>query len=218
MGGSGAENSKQMQRPWGYVRSMECLRTSRQDSVAGAEWVTERGEDVGFHMGQGRGGQAKGSVFILSPMKGHQRPFSRDMMWPIYVLRHRMLSGMDEVQSRSRVTIWEVTIVVRAGDDWPVWQQRRWYSVSRAGRCFEGKISRNGWWVKHRDVNKREESRRSPELLHLEWVSLEVLLFSTGNYIQSAVIEHDRRSYEKKHVYVCMTWSLCWTAEMHRTL
>ena len=31
------------------------------------------------------------------------------------------------------------------------------------------------------------------KLLHLEWVSNEVLLFSTGNYIQSLVIKHDRR-------------------------
>ena len=31
------------------------------------------------------------------------------------------------------------------------------------------------------------------ELLHLGWISSEVLLYSTGNYIQSLVIEHDRR-------------------------
>ena len=32
------------------------------------------------------------------------------------------------------------------------------------------------------------------KLLHLEWIiSYEVLLYSTGNYIQSLVIEHDRR-------------------------
>ena len=29
--------------------------------------------------------------------------------------------------------------------------------------------------------------------LHLEWVSNEVLLYSTGNYIQSLVTEHDER-------------------------
>ena len=29
------------------------------------------------------------------------------------------------------------------------------------------------------------------KLLHLEWTSNEVLLYSTGNYIQSLVIEHD---------------------------
>ena len=31
------------------------------------------------------------------------------------------------------------------------------------------------------------------KLLHLEWVSNEVLLYSTGKYIQSCVTEHDRR-------------------------
>ena len=29
------------------------------------------------------------------------------------------------------------------------------------------------------------------KLLHLEWRSNEVLLYSTGNYIQSLVMEHD---------------------------
>ena len=32
-------------------------------------------------------------------------------------------------------------------------------------------------------------SRR--KLLHLEWVSNEILLYSTGNYIYSLVMEHD---------------------------
>ena len=31
------------------------------------------------------------------------------------------------------------------------------------------------------------------ELLHLEWISSEVLLYSTGNYIQSLGIEHNGR-------------------------
>ena len=31
------------------------------------------------------------------------------------------------------------------------------------------------------------------ELLHFEWMSNEILLYSTGNYTQSLVIEHDRR-------------------------
>ena len=40
------------------------------------------------------------------------------------------------------------------------------------------------------------------ELLHLAWVSNEVLLSSTGNFIHSFGIEHDGRSYEKKNVYI----------------
>ena len=31
------------------------------------------------------------------------------------------------------------------------------------------------------------------KLLHLEWISNEVLLYSTGNYIQSPGIDHDGR-------------------------
>ena len=29
------------------------------------------------------------------------------------------------------------------------------------------------------------------KLLHLEWISNEILLYNTGNYIQSLVLEHD---------------------------
>ena len=29
------------------------------------------------------------------------------------------------------------------------------------------------------------------KLLHLEWISKEILLYSTGNYIQSPGVEHD---------------------------
>ena len=42
------------------------------------------------------------------------------------------------------------------------------------------------------------------ELLLLEWMSNEALLYSTGNYIQSLGIEHDGRQYEKKNIYVCV--------------
>ena len=40
----------------------------------------------------------------------------------------------------------------------------------------------------------------------LEWISNEVLLYSTGNCIQSPVMEHDGRYFEKKNVciYVCV--------------
>lgn len=36
------------------------------------------------------------------------------------------------------------------------------------------------------------------KLLHLKRISSEVLLHSTGNYVQSLRIEHDRRYYVKK--------------------
>ena len=41
------------------------------------------------------------------------------------------------------------------------------------------------------------------KLLHLEWISNEVLLYSTGSHIQSLGIEYDGRQYEKRnHIYV----------------
>ena len=40
------------------------------------------------------------------------------------------------------------------------------------------------------------------KLLHLEWISDEVLLYSKGNYIQSLGREHDQRQYEKKNAYM----------------
>ena len=42
------------------------------------------------------------------------------------------------------------------------------------------------------------------KLLHLEWLSNEVLLYSKGNYIQCLGIEHDGRQYDKKNICVCV--------------
>ena len=55
------------------------------------------------------------------------------------------------------------------------------------------------------------------KLLHLEWISDAVLLHSTGNYIQSLGIDHNGRKYKKDNVYICMTGSLCCTAEIGKT-
>ena len=40
------------------------------------------------------------------------------------------------------------------------------------------------------------------KLLHLEWVSNEVLLYSTGNYIHSLGIDHDGKECNKGNVYI----------------
>ena len=55
------------------------------------------------------------------------------------------------------------------------------------------------------------------KVLHLEWISNGVLLYSTGNYIQSLGTEHDGRQYEQKNVYICVTEPLCCTAEISTT-
>ena len=59
--------------------------------------------------------------------------------------------------------------------------------------------------------------RKCP-VLHLEWISSEILLYSTGNYIQSLVMEHDGRQHEKKNAYICINGSLCCVVEIDRTL
>ena len=56
------------------------------------------------------------------------------------------------------------------------------------------------------------------KLLHLEWISNEILLYSPRNNIWSLVIEHDGGYCEKKNVYIRITGSLCCTAETDRTL
>ena len=42
-------------------------------------------------------------------------------------------------------------------------------------------------------------SRR--KLLHLQWLNSKVLLYSTGNYIQYPVINHNGKEYEKECIY-----------------
>ena len=60
---------------------------------------------------------------------------------------------------------------------------------------------------------------RRCQLWHLEWLSNEVLLYSTGNSIQPLGIEQDGREYEKKDVYIYgITGSLCCAAEVSTTL
>ena len=60
------------------------------------------------------------------------------------------------------------------------------------------------------------------QLLHLEWISNEVLLYSTGNYIQSLGIENmmedgmRKRMYTHTHIY--MSGSLCYMAEIETVL
>ena len=56
------------------------------------------------------------------------------------------------------------------------------------------------------------------KLLHLEWINNKVLLYSTGNNIQSPGINHSGKEYKKKNVYMSITKSLCCAAEIGTTL
>lgn len=49
------------------------------------------------------------------------------------------------------------------------------------------------------------------KLLYASWINNKVLLYSTGNYIQYPVINHNRKEYEKEYIYVCIRESLCCT-------
>ena len=39
-------------------------------------------------------------------------------------------------------------------------------------------------------------------VLQNQWISNEIILYSTGSYIQSFGTEHDGREYEKKNAYI----------------
>ena len=49
-----------------------------------------------------------------------------------------------------------------------------------------------------------------------EWRNNKVLLYSTENYIQYSVINHNGKENEKESI--CLTESLCCTAEINTTL
>ena len=55
------------------------------------------------------------------------------------------------------------------------------------------------------------------KLLHIEWISNKVLLYSSGNYIQSPGINHNENNI-KNNVYVYINESLIYTAEINITL
>ena len=54
--------------------------------------------------------------------------------------------------------------------------------------------------------------------VYLEWIKYKVLLYSTGNYIQSPGINHNGKDTEKKNGYMCITESLCSIAGISTTL
>ena len=53
------------------------------------------------------------------------------------------------------------------------------------------------------------------KLAYIGWIN-KVLLYSTGNYIQYPGINHNEKNI--KRIYMCITESLCCTAEINTTL
>ena len=43
------------------------------------------------------------------------------------------------------------------------------------------------------------------KLVYRKQINSKVLLYSTGNYIQYPVINHNGKEYEKEHIYICIT-------------
>ena len=45
------------------------------------------------------------------------------------------------------------------------------------------------------------------KVVYIEWINNKVLLYSTGNYIQYPVINHNGKEYEKECIYIYMSLS-----------
>ena len=68
------------------------------------------------------------------------------------------------------------------------------------------------------------------KLLYIKWINNNVLLYSTGNYIQYPVINHNGKKYEKEciyiytyiciymYIYIYIAESLCCAVEINTTL
>ena len=59
---------------------------------------------------------------------------------------------------------------------------------------------------------------RRCKLVYMEWINNKVLLYNTGNYTQCPVINQKGKEYEKVCICICITESLCCTAEINTTL
>ena len=57
------------------------------------------------------------------------------------------------------------------------------------------------------------------KLLHLEQINNKVLMYTTGNYIQSPEIKYNEKEYFQESMYICVKLSqLCCKAEIGTTL
>ena len=56
------------------------------------------------------------------------------------------------------------------------------------------------------------------KLLYIGWIKQGPTVYSTGNYIQYPMINHNGKEYEKEYISICITKSLCSTPETNATL
>ena len=52
-------------------------------------------------------------------------------------------------------------------------------------------------------------------VLYRKWIKNKVSLYSTGNYTQYAVINHNGKEYENIYVCICIIDSLCYIADIN---
>ena len=84
----------------------------------------------------------------------------------------------------------------------------------------DSQIQRTDLWLPRgrggRGGKEREFGISRGKLLYIEWINNKVLLYSTGNYIQYPVTNHNGKEYQKQYMYI--TESLCCIVEMNTTL
>ena len=67
-----------------------------------------------------------------------------------------------------------------------------------------------------RNTNHQRNGISRCKVLYIGWVNNKILLYKTGNYIQYPLMNYNGKEYEKE--YICITESLCYTAEINITL
>ena len=56
------------------------------------------------------------------------------------------------------------------------------------------------------------------KLLYTEWISSKILLYSTENYIQYLMINHNGKNiFKRMYIYTRITEPLCYTEEINTT-
>ena len=138
----------------------------------------------------------------------NRKPFSATcMQLEIIMLR-------EAVRNRKTNTIWcHLYVKSRIWHKWTYLENRS--RITDIGNRLVG-----GVWGREMEW---EIWVSSYKILPIEWINNKVLLYSTGNYIQYPVINHDGEEYEKEYIiyiyiYICITESLCYTVVINTTL